>query len=187
MTNFRSIAAGAACLALASCAGQPDYRAETAPPETVASVDLERYQGLWYEIARYPNRFEEGCEGVTAEYALNDDGTVRVLNTCRQGAVDGPRRTAEGRARVVEDSRGSRLKVQFAPSWVPFAEGDYWVLALDDAYQSALVGDPDGRYLWILARTPKLSDERLDELRAIAADKGYDPNALRMVDQPPAP
>lgn len=181
---MRRILLGAALL-LAGCAQQPDHRAEAAPPETVSSVDLKRYQGLWYELARYPNRFEDDgeagpCVGVTAEYALREDGTLRVVNSCRQGSLDGPLDVAEGTARRVGPGR---LEVKFAPSWVPFAWGDYWVLALEDDYSAALVGSPDGKYLWVLSRTPSLPPETYDRLLGAAAAEGYDVAALRPTPQ----
>ena len=171
----------AAVLALAGCQNQPDYRDETAPPETVASVDLSRYAGLWYEIARYPNSFEQGCEGVTAEYGLREDGKINVINTCREGGPDGPASSVEGRARAVEGSNNSKLKVKFAPSWVPFAEGDYWILHLEPDYSAALVGAPSGKYLWILARETSLDAEVLSKIKARAEALGYDATKLEMV------
>lgn len=169
---------------LAACTSQPDYRAASAAPATVASVDLDRYAGLWYEIARYPNGFERNCTGVTAEYGLNADGTVTVTNTCFKGALDGPKQVAEGRARIVEDSGNSKLKVKFAPAWVPFAEGDYWVLALEPDYSAALVGSPDGKYLWVLARAPQLAPDVLDRLMQRAEALGYETDPLEMTLQP---
>jgi len=174
----------AATALLTACNRPPVNRAGEMPPQTEASVDLTRYQGLWYEIARYPNSFEEGCEGVTAEYALRDDGKVSVTNTCRQGSVDGPEEVAEGVARVVDDSSNARLKVKFAPAWVPFAFGDYWILYLDPEYETVLVGSPDGRYLWILARSPQITPEKLDEMLTAGTQRGYDTSALRMTEQP---
>ncbi|MEM1277961.1 MAG: lipocalin family protein, partial [Pseudomonadota bacterium] len=108
-------------LALAACSG-PVYRDVSVPMTTHGPVDLERYQGLWYEIARYPNSFEEGCFGVTAEYSLNPDGSIKVVNTCRQGALNGPTEVADGRA-TLTSPEGDKLKVGFVP-WLPFAVGD---------------------------------------------------------------
>ncbi|KCZ53419.1 hypothetical protein HY29_17100 [Hyphomonas beringensis] len=169
---------------LAACTSQPDYREDTTPPPTVSSVDLQRYAGLWYEISRYPNGFERNCTGVTAEYALNDDGTIAVTNTCFKNSLDGKKDVANGRARVVEGSNNSKLKVKFAPAWVPFAEGDYWILALEDDYSAVLVGSPDGKYLWILAREPQLDISTLDALKTRAKDLGYDTAPLEMTVQP---
>lgn len=163
-------------LGLAACTSQPDYRALTTDPATVAEVDLTRYQGLWYEIARYPNRFEDkpaySCVGVTAEYALLEDGRISVLNSCFEDRLDGPLNVAEGRARVIS-ANGAKLKVRFAPDWIPFAEGDYWVLDLMEDYSAALVGDPSGKYLWILSRTKVLPDTTKERLLATAAREGY--------------
>ncbi|MEM9234262.1 MAG: lipocalin family protein [Pseudomonadota bacterium] len=165
-----------AALTLTACMNQPDYRAEKADPETVPSVDLERYAGLWYEIARYPNFFEdrEGfvCFAPTAEYTLRGDGKVGVRNRCRKNSLDGPVEEANGRAWVVDPS-GAKLKVQFAPRWIPFTSGDYWVLDLTEDYSAALVGDPTGKYLWILSRTPVLPEETKARILATAEAKGY--------------
>ena len=159
-------------LALAACTSQPDYRAEKADPPTVESVDLARYAGLWHEIARYPDGFQEGCTDTTAEYTLREDGKVTVVNSC---AIAGKseRKVAEGVARVVEGSNNSKLEVKFAPSWVPFAWGDYWILHLEDDYSAALVGSPDGKYLWILARAETLPDPKLAEILEKAETLGY--------------
>jgi len=172
-----------ATILVAACTSQPDYRAETAPPPTVNSVDLERYSGLWYEIARYPNSFEKDCTGVTAEYGLNADGTVSVTNTCYKGSLNGEKDVAEGTARVVEGSNNTKLKVKFAPDWVPFASGDYWVLALEPDYSAVLVGSPDGKYLWILSRTAQLDPAVLDGLKQRAEALGYATEPLEMTVQ----
>ena len=174
-----SIAVGGAMF-LSSCANQPDYRPDKTPPPTVASVDLNRYAGLWYEIARYPNSFQQDCGGVTAEYTLRDDGKIRVVNTCRTGDP----RSSEGVARVVEGSNGSKLKVQFAPEWVPFAAGDYWILMLAEDYRFALVGDPDGKYLWILSRTPTMTEDTLSAIKSRAEELGYATAPLQETSQP---
>lgn len=168
-------------LVLTACASQPDYRAEETPPETVAFVELDRYLGKWYEIARYPNSFERNCQGVTAEYSIRPDGAIGVLNTCRKGTPDGKARTAEGRARIVEGSDNSKLRVKFAPSWVPFAEGDYWILHLEADYSAALVGSPSGKYLWILARETSLAPAILTKIKSRAEALGYDASKLEMV------
>ncbi len=165
--------------ALTGCMNQPDYRAEIADPPTVASVDIDRYDGLWYEIARYPNSFQQDCQGVTAEYTQRPDGKITVLNTCRQGNA----RSAEGVARVVDGSNGAKLKVQFAPEWVPFASGDYWVLDLADDYSHALVGAPSGKYLWILSRTPDLPEETYAAITQRAEALGYDTAPLQRTGQ----
>ena len=180
MRQLFTAASLATVLALAGCLNQPDYRTEKTDPPTVASVDIERYAGLWYEIARYPNSFQQNCEGVTAEYTLRDDGKITVLNTCRLGNP----RSSEGVARVVDGSNGSRLKVKFAPEWVPFASGDYWILDLADDYSHALVGAPSGKYLWILSRTPTLPEATYDAITARAQALGYETAPLKRTQQP---
>ncbi len=150
----------------------------SAPLPVVDSVDLSRYAGRWYEIARYPNGFERGCAGVTADYTLRDDGRVRVVNTCFEGSLDGPMRTISGTARAVDDT-GAKLKVTFF--W-PF-EGDYWILELDEEYEYALVGEPSRTFLWILSRTPTLDEAVYDELTAKLPALGYDADRLERVTQ----
>jgi apolipoprotein D and lipocalin family protein len=154
---------------------------ESEPLQTVEFVDVDRYLGTWYEIARYPNFFERGCAGVTAEYSLRDDGRIRVVNRCREGSVDGPERVIEGRARIVEPETNAKLKVAF---FGPF-EGDYWIIELDDAYQWAVVGEPGRRFLWILSRTPTLDEATYEDLMMRVAMQGYDPSRLVLTEQPP--
>ncbi len=169
-----------ALFGLAACSSPPVNRdANAGPLQTVAYVDTERYLGRWYEIARFPNRFEEGCEGVTADYALRDDGLISVVNTCYEGAPDGDKKEAKGRARIVDAATNAKLEVSFfGPFW-----GDYWVIGLAEDYSLALVGEPEGRYLWILSRTPTISDEvrasALSDLQAM----GYDTDALYWTEQ----
>ncbi len=170
----------AATLMLAACASG-EYRDTSVPMETVARVDLERYAGKWYEIARFPNWFEQDCAGVTAEYAPRSDGRIDVLNTCREGGLDGPVETARGVARAT-DATNARLAVKFV-QWLPF-EGDYWVLHLDEDYQTVAVGNPDGSTGWILARTPEITPERRAGAMAALERNGYDTRRLIEVKQP---
>lgn len=159
-------------LLMAACMSQPDYRSTDADLKTVPSVDLERYAGEWHEIARYPNSFERGCVTAMAEYAPLPDGKISVTNTCTK--ADGEVDVAEGKARVVEGSNGAKLKVKFAPAWVPFAEGDYWVLHLEPDYSAVLVGAPSGKYLWILAREAELNKPALDRILGKAEELGFE-------------
>jgi len=165
----------AALAALTACAPQPERRTSDAPLTTVAEVDLERYLGRWYEIARYDSRFERGCDGVTADYARGGDGLISVVNTCYREGLDGPPETADGRARVVPGSRNATLEVSFfGPFW-----GDYWIIELDEAeYQWSVVSEPRGRYLWILSRTPQMDPDVLDARLARLDAMGFDTNAL---------
>jgi apolipoprotein D and lipocalin family protein len=150
------------------------------PVTTVASVDLERYVGRWYEVARLPNRFQQQCRGdVSANYARRPDGRIDVLNQCRK--ADGTMTTAAGVARVEDPATRARLKVRFAPaflSFLPFVWGDYWIIGLGDQYDWAVVGSPDRRYLWILSRTPVLEEGRFAMAEARARDNGFDTSRL---------
>jgi len=103
-------------------------------PEPAKAVELERYLGRWYELARYEQSFQKDCEAVTADYSLRADGLIRVVNTCREGAVDGPLKQAEARAKVVADSDNAKLKVSF---FGPFYVGNYWVLDHAEDYSWA--------------------------------------------------
>jgi hypothetical protein len=106
------------------------------PLEAVAHVDLQRYLGKWYEIATIPQRFQKGCVGVTAEYTLRKNGDIRVVNTCVEGTLEGKRRQARGKARVVDKVTNAKLKVTFFwPFW-----GAYWIIGLDEDYRWAVVG-----------------------------------------------
>lgn len=147
-------------------------------PEPTKLVEVKRYLGKWYEIGRYENRFEEGCEAVTAEYGLLDDGKVSVLNSCHQGAVDGPLETADGKAKIVEGSGNAKLKVSF---FGPFYVGNYWVLDHAKDYSWSIVGEPSGKYLWILARSPKQTAQQKEALWARAKALGYDTTLIREV------
>lgn len=172
-------------LALAGCIAGPSGRPADAPPPTpVPSVDLQRYQGLWYEIARYPTSFQRNCQGVTAEYTLRPDGRINVVNTCRTGTSDGRPRDASAVASVIEGSRGARIAVNFAPVPLPRGEGNYWVLYLDPGYQTALVGSPSGRFLWMLSRTPQITPQQRAVLNEAAARNGYRIDMLEETRQP---
>ena len=178
------VAAGLAALAVA-CAGGPSGRPEDAAAlQPVPAVDLTRYAGRWYEIARYPNSFERGCAGVTADYALRDDGRVSVTNTCVEGGLGGPARAANGVARPIEGAQGARLAVNFAPIPLPTGEGNYWIIYLDGAYAHAVVGEPSGRFLWFLARSPRVTPEARSAMEAAARGQGYDLSLLEEVAQP---
>ncbi len=152
-----------------------------AEPKTVARVDLERYAGQWYEVARYPIRFQKHCAGdVVARYTLRPDGKIDVDNSCRddRGGVS----RSQGIARNVStDGSNSKLKVRFAPealSWLPFVWANYWILALADDYSYAVVGTPDRKYLWILSRAPSLPAPVFEQLERIVTAQGYDPARL---------
>lgn len=164
---------------LALLAGAPSLCAAE-PPRVVEHVDLPRYMGLWYEVARTPNRFQRGCHASTAEYALRPDGDVSVVNSCAEGSPAGPRRSVRGKAWLVPGGGGAKLRVRFF--W-PFS-GAYWIIDLGKDYEYAVVGHPTRKYLWILARTPTLDEAVyagiLERLRA----QGYDPSRLERAVHP---
>jgi len=149
--------------------------------EVVPSVDLERYAGTWYEIARMPFKYQSQCVGdVTATYTLLDDGTIKVVNRCRKenGEID----EAEGRAKLASsDGPNTKLKVRFAPailSWLPFVWGDYWIIDLAADYRYAVIGEPSRKYLWVLSRTPAVDEATLQGILDRAKGKGYNLTGL---------
>ncbi len=142
--------------------------------ETVQSVDLDRYLGTWYEIARYPNSFQKECFASTASYSLRDDGKIAVVNTCRKGSKDGKLEEAKGKAWVVDGKTNAKLKVSFF--W-PFA-GDYWIIELDEDYRHVVVGHPKREYLWILSREKTMDRATFEAIGERLVEKGYDPSKL---------
>ncbi len=170
------IGAGFALL-LAMTSGQ----GSTMTPRTVESVDLQRYVGTYYEIARFPNRFQKQCVGeVTATYVVRTDGRIDVINRCRTG--DGTITEARGIAkRAGKDPSNAKLKVRFAPailSFIPKVWGDYWILGVGPDYSYAVIGDPSRSYLWILSRTPVMPDLSYRQALEIANSNGYDTGRL---------
>ena len=148
---------------------------------TVDSVDLSRYQGKWYEIARYPNRFQKKCVGdTTATYTIKKKGVVEVINECRKenGKID----RAKGKAKVVDKETNAKLKVRFAPAWlsfIPAVWGDYWIIDLDEEnYGYAVIGDPSREYLWILSRTPELDEDTYSKIVERIESNGFNPEKL---------
>lgn len=166
---MRFMVFAAAAALLGACAPQPIYRIASAAPAASQPIEVERYLGLWHEQARLPNRFERGCVRATAEYALREDGLISVLNTCFEEG--GATRDANGRARIVGEGQ---LKVSFfGPFWA-----DYWVLARADDYAWSIVGEPEGRYLWLLTRAPTLSAAARADFEARIAALGYRPEDM---------
>ena len=176
-----SVAVAAAALCAGSAAdAAADRRSDAGALETVPGVDLERYAGRWFEIARLPNRFQDECaRDVSAEYIRREDGRVTVVNRCTDG--DGLETAAQGVARIPDPQDPSKLKVRFAPaflSFIPAVWGDYWIIDLAPDYSYAVVGEPSRRYLWILSRTPRVEDALLDEIFQRIRPRGYDPEKL---------
>ncbi|MFG6431769.1 lipocalin family protein [Roseateles sp. LYH14W] len=164
-------------LAAAALGAAPPAVAESPPLPTVASVDLARYAGAWYEIALLPNRFQKQCVADTqARYRL-DGERVEVFNRCRM--ADGRVDDIKGHAKVVDGSGNAKLRVTFF--W-PFY-GDYWVLALDPDYRQVLVGAPNRKYAWVLARTPQLDDSALEALLDRAAALGFEKTSFKRTPQ----
>lgn len=147
---------------------------ERVDPITISHLDLTRYLGCWFEIARLPMRHEPAnATDITATYSLDEQGAIRVQNRMR---LDGEVEESIGQARPVDESN-SKLEVTFLPAglrWIPFTKGDYWVLKLDDAYSVSLVGSPDRKYLWLLARHPHLDEATRNHYLACAQAQGYD-------------
>ncbi|MDO5506444.1 MAG: lipocalin family protein [Pseudoxanthomonas suwonensis] len=146
------------------------------PPPTVPFVDLQRYLGTWYEIVRKPIRHEDtAARDVTATYTLQDDGSIEVLN--RSLDENGEYEDATGRATVVDTATNAKLEVSFLPAglrWIPFTKGDYWVLRVDDGYNMALVGTPDYKYLWLLARDADPGHDTIVQWLDHASALGYE-------------
>jgi apolipoprotein D and lipocalin family protein len=144
------------------------------PIKTVDSVDLQKYIGTWYEIAKIPNSFQDQCiKNTTATYTINEDGDIEVLNKCidEDNEID----DANGIARVVDKKSNSKLKVSFVSifGWHLFW-GDYWILGLDNDYKYAVIGTPSRKYGWILSRTPNMNELDLEICFRIFEKNGYD-------------
>jgi len=144
-------------------------------PSTVKSVDLQRYSGVWYELASYPQFFERGCSNVKATYTPKN-GYVEVLN---QSIKKGKPNDIKGKAFVVPNSGNARLKVQFF--W-PF-KGDYWIVNLAEDYSWAIVSDPKRKTMWILSRAPKMDEKIYNSLIVWLVINGYDKNKIVIMEQ----
>lgn len=168
---------------LGACATEPK---DSRPLQTVTSIDLQRYLGNWYEIAKYPNWFQRKCISNTeAEYRLNADSTVTVLNKCKR--LDGEFEKAEGIAYQIGHADSPKLEVRFAPAWLsifPFVWGDYWIIDLDKDYSLVAVSEPHREYLWILSRTPTVKDESYQALIKRLEAVGFDTAKLVKTSQP---
>ena len=151
----------------------------TANLSTVEKVDIKKYEGEWFEIARLPNSFEKGLNCVTATYTLKENNKIEVLNKGYSIKDKGKIKTAQGRAWVPDSELPGRLKVSFF--W-PFS-GDYYIISLDEEYKYALVGDPSRKYLWILSRTKNLDDKVYSDLLELAKTNGFDISNIIKVNQ----
>lgn len=174
--------------ALAAGASEPALARATANPgplTPIAALDVPRYMGTWYEIAKYPNWFQKKCTGETrAEYTLRPDSKVQVINRCR--LENGEMNEAIGTARQVGPSNSPKLEVRFVPAWLsflPFVWGDYWVIDLDEKYQLVAVSEPKQEYLWILSRSKAVDPSAYQQLLDRLARKGYDLKKLELTRQ----
>ena len=149
------------------------------PLKTVNFVDLDRYTGQWYEIARYEHRFQKGCVGSKATYTVRDDGKITVLNECYDESFSGKLRSVKGKAWVVDKETNARLKVSFF--W-PFA-GDYWIIDLGQNYEYAIVGHPSRKYLWVLSRSPEMDEDVYQSILARLQKQEYDTAKLIRTEQ----
>jgi len=147
-------------------------------PVTVDSVDLERYLGVWYEIAQIPNPFQKKCvKNTTAEYSLKENGKIRVVNQCT--GKEEEIITAKGTAKVVDTATNAKLKVSFVSILgLNLFWGDYWIIGLGEEYKWAIVGTPSRKYGWILSRTPVLTEEQRAQIHDILTAQGYDPDGF---------
>jgi apolipoprotein D and lipocalin family protein len=179
-----SVLASAAICALAQAPALPMPATPLVP---VPSIDLARYQGVWHQVALYPNRFQKMCASNTrATYALEEGGTVRVINQCRN--TEGREVQASGQARPASHVAVGQaqiappvLQVRFAPawlSWLPMVWGDYWVIQLGDDYRYAVVGEPKREFLWVLARETQLAASDWSTIESRLKEQGYDPAKL---------
>ncbi|MEQ9107562.1 MAG: lipocalin family protein [Limnobacter sp.] len=158
---------------------------DSGPLQTIESLDVPRYMGTWYEVAKYPNRFQKQCvRNTTAQYALQKDGTLKVLNRCQ--LASGDMDEAEGQARQIGGMKSPKLEVRFAPawlSWLPMVWGDYWVVDLDSDYQLVAVSEPKREFLWVLARTQQVDKAKYDALLHRLKARGFDLSRLELSPQ----
>lgn len=169
----------AACLLLglvSACASSSTEPAGAVALTAVPALDVPRYMGTWYEIAKFPNWFQAKCDSETsATYSLQPDATLQVVNRCRRAS--GEMDEALGIARQIGDETSPRLQVRFAPwwlSWIPSVWGNYWVVDLDAGYQLVAVSEPRREYLWILARSPQVDPGAYEALLGRLKAKGFD-------------
>ncbi len=159
---------------------QPAPVVSPQPVRAIATLDVPRYMGQWYEIAKFPNRFQKKCvANTTAQYTLLASGRVRVTNRCRM--ANGEMDEAIGMARQVGPRNSPKLKVRFAPEWLSFLDavwGNYWVIDLDANYSLVAVGEPSREYLWVLSRTPTVPAADYAALLRRLQMQGFDVSKL---------
>lgn len=165
--------------------GHAHAQSAVPPLNPIASLDVPRYLGTWYEVAKFPNRFQNMCIANTqAQYRLLESGHIEVINRCEK--ANGDMAQAIGQARQIGDENSPKLKVRFAPSWLsflPMVWGDYWVIDLDPGYQLAAVSEPKRKYLWILSRTPTVDPYAYEALIQRLEIMGFDTDQLEVSPQ----
>ena len=175
MKNPLLLCALATLLVAGTASAQTDPTA-LQPLQPIASLDVARYQGTWFEIAKYPNSFQKKCvRNTRADYQPQSNGTLQVLNRCVM--ADGHSNEALGTARQVGGTNSPKLEVRFAPAWLsflPLVWGDYWVIDIDPQYQLVAVSEPKREYLWVLSRTPKVEAVAYQALLTRLAQRGFD-------------
>lgn len=185
MTIKRPLALALLALGLQGGLASPPAHAAADALQPIAALDVPRYMGTWYEIAKYPNWFQKKCVGDTrADYSLQPDGRVQVINRCRE--ANGELSEAVGMARQLGAADSPKLEVRFAPAWLsflPMVWGDYWVIDLDPDYQLVAVSEPGREYLWVLSRTPEVDAQAYEALLARLAARGFDPGKLERTAQ----
>lgn len=177
------------CLALSAAGLQaqtaPTPASAPAPLTTIAALDVPRYMGRWYEIAKFPNWFQRKCVADTsANYQLLADGRVEVLNQCRQ--KNGEMQQVLGAARQIGPATSPKLQVRFAPAWLsvlPFVWGNYWVIDLDERYELVAISEPKREYLWVLSRSPQVEPARYQALLGRLKALGLDTDKLEVTVQ----
>lgn len=147
---------------------------------TVESVDIKKYSGTWYEIARLPNFFQKKCSCVKVEYTLRDDGKVEIKNQCKNKEDLDEIIEANGLAEIKDTKTNAKLKVSFVPLFkhLMLFAGDYWIIALNENYNYAVIGEPNREYLWIISRAPQIQNSELEKCKKIATEKGYNLDKL---------
>ncbi|MGC4079834.1 MAG: lipocalin family protein [Rubrivivax sp.] len=163
-------------LLLAAACATANAQSTDGALRTIEGLDVPRYLGTWYEVARFPNRFQRQCVADTsAHYTLREDGTLQVRNRCR--LADGAMDEALGQARQIGGPQSPTLKVRFAPewlSWLPFVWGDYWIVDLDADYSLVAITEPRRAYAWVLSRTPQVEPARYEALMQRLRAQGLD-------------
>lgn len=171
-----------ALLCLAPFLSLPAVADTQAPLTPIATLDVPRYMGSWYEIAKFPNSFQRKCASDTrADYSVQPDGKLQVINRCKQAS--GQISEAIGAARQIGPANSPKLKVRFAPAWlslIPAVWGNYWIIDLDADYQLAAVSEPSRQYLWVLARTPQITPQAYAALLERLEKQGLDVRKLEL-------